>query len=236
MNDMVNHPSHYTDGKYEVIDFIESHYFPYHLGNAIKYICRAGKKDPTKEVEDLEKAKWYLERFIKNPKAFKQALYLTKRSQVYWDEDDNGIERISAEDFVADKFVDMFGDKYPNRSAAIVLITSSMHAPDVLESYLDIQGAIECVNKEINEVLDRIDGRGKDDSMQRLCKNLKIHLKELDMTQTEFARLCHISYTALNGAINGHVRISGSRYDAIITGMRSIEDGKAIVEKYGYTW
>ena len=54
--DKVNHPSHYTSGKIEVIDFIEDQKFNYHRGNAIKYICRAGKKDKSKEVEDLEKA------------------------------------------------------------------------------------------------------------------------------------------------------------------------------------
>lgn len=62
-NDAVNHPSHYTDGKYEVIDFIEQWGLPYHLGNAVKYICRAGKKDPDKYVEDLEKALWYIHRW-----------------------------------------------------------------------------------------------------------------------------------------------------------------------------
>ena len=41
MNDPVNHPSHYTSGKIEVIDFIEDQKFPYHLGNACKYLCRA---------------------------------------------------------------------------------------------------------------------------------------------------------------------------------------------------
>ena len=62
--DMVNHPSHYTDGKYEVIDFIESTglYQDFYAANAVKYICRAGKKNPDKEKEDLEKAVWYLER------------------------------------------------------------------------------------------------------------------------------------------------------------------------------
>ena len=55
-DDKVNHPSHYTSGKIEVIDFIEDQKFNYHKGNAIKYICRAGKKDKSKEVEDLEKA------------------------------------------------------------------------------------------------------------------------------------------------------------------------------------
>ena len=61
-NDVVNHPSHYTDGKIEVIDFIEDKKLGYHLGNAIKYISRAGKKDDY--VQDLKKAKWYLEREI----------------------------------------------------------------------------------------------------------------------------------------------------------------------------
>ena len=54
--DKVNYPSHYTSGKIEVRDFIEDQKFNYHRGNAIKYICRAGKKDKSKEVEDLEKA------------------------------------------------------------------------------------------------------------------------------------------------------------------------------------
>ena len=65
MNDAVNHPSHYTDGKIEVIEYIEDKGFGYCLGNAIKYISRAGKKDPAKEVEDLRKAVWYIERRIR---------------------------------------------------------------------------------------------------------------------------------------------------------------------------
>ena len=64
--DSVNHPAHYTDGNIEVIDFIEDKKLPYHLGNVVKYICRAGKKDPDKLVEDLEKAEWYLKRYIAN--------------------------------------------------------------------------------------------------------------------------------------------------------------------------
>lgn len=63
-NDTVNHPSHYCTGKIEVIDFIEDQKLPYHLGNALKYICRAGRKDPAKTVEDLKKAVWYLNRYI----------------------------------------------------------------------------------------------------------------------------------------------------------------------------
>ena len=63
--DNVNHPSHYIDGKIEVINFIEDKQLNYHRGNAVKYICRAGKKDPNKEIEDLQKAIWYLRRECK---------------------------------------------------------------------------------------------------------------------------------------------------------------------------
>lgn len=63
-NDPVNHPSHYTDGKIEVIDFIEDKKLPFHLGNVVKYVSRAGKKDKTKMIEDLKKAQWYLNRYI----------------------------------------------------------------------------------------------------------------------------------------------------------------------------
>lgn len=65
MNDAVNHPNHYTDGGIETIDFIEAKKLPYHLGNAVKYISRAGKKDQNKTIEDLQKAVWYIERYIK---------------------------------------------------------------------------------------------------------------------------------------------------------------------------
>ena len=67
-NDSVNHPSHYTSGKIEVIDFIEDQHLDFHLGNCVKYISRAGKKDPAKIIEDLEKARWYLNRKIEKLK------------------------------------------------------------------------------------------------------------------------------------------------------------------------
>lgn len=52
--DVINHPSHYTRGKIEVIDFIEDQQLPYHLGNVIKYIARAGYKGD--KLEDLKKS------------------------------------------------------------------------------------------------------------------------------------------------------------------------------------
>ena len=56
-----NSPSHYTRGNIEVWDFIRDQELNYHLGNAIKYICRAGFKDVLTKTEDLKKAIHYLE-------------------------------------------------------------------------------------------------------------------------------------------------------------------------------
>lgn len=63
MTENVNHPDHYKAGDLEAIDIIEAYDLDFHLGNAVKYILRAGVKteDP---VEDLEKAVWYLQRFL----------------------------------------------------------------------------------------------------------------------------------------------------------------------------
>ena len=63
-DDPVNHPKHYTDGRIEVIEYIEDKNLGFCLGNAIKYISRAGKKEKDKEIQDLRKAIWYLERRI----------------------------------------------------------------------------------------------------------------------------------------------------------------------------
>ena len=65
MGNVVNHPDHYTkDKKIEPIKVIEDWGLGFCLGNVIKYVSRAGKKDPTKEIEDLEKALFYLDRHI----------------------------------------------------------------------------------------------------------------------------------------------------------------------------
>lgn len=55
-----------------MIDFIEEKKLNFHRGNAVKYISRAGKKDPTKEIEDLKKAVWYLDREINRLEKEKQ--------------------------------------------------------------------------------------------------------------------------------------------------------------------
>lgn len=63
-NETVNHPAHYggENNAYEAIKVIEAWNLDFCLGNAVKYISRAGKKDASKELEDLNKAIWYLKR------------------------------------------------------------------------------------------------------------------------------------------------------------------------------
>lgn len=87
-NDIINHPSHYTDGKFETIDAIESWRLGYHLGNAIKYISRAGKKSKDTELEDLRKARLYIARYMIHHR------------------DDT--ESLSAMEYAADKGLDLY--------------------------------------------------------------------------------------------------------------------------------
>lgn len=62
----INHPQHYggEDNPYEVIKVVEALEMDFHLGNVFKYIARAGKKETDKELQDLKKALWYLDRKI----------------------------------------------------------------------------------------------------------------------------------------------------------------------------
>lgn len=65
MTERINHPSHYGgDSAYEAIKVIEAWGLGFCLGNTVKYICRAGKKDQSATIEDLKKASWYLSREI----------------------------------------------------------------------------------------------------------------------------------------------------------------------------
>lgn len=57
----INHPNHYNKGKIEVIDFIEDQKLGFKAGNVVKYVSRYRYKNG---LEDLKKAKWYLDRLI----------------------------------------------------------------------------------------------------------------------------------------------------------------------------
>ncbi len=63
-DEQVDHPKHYgkSDDPYEVIKVIEAWELGFHLGNAVKYIARAGWKPGTDKITDLQKAAWYIER------------------------------------------------------------------------------------------------------------------------------------------------------------------------------
>lgn len=60
MNDIVEHPPHYRQGGIEAIDVIEAFGLGFHLGNTVKYVLRAGRKDEA--LTDLRKGRWYLNR------------------------------------------------------------------------------------------------------------------------------------------------------------------------------
>ena len=64
--EMVSHPKHYggKDNVYEAIKVIDAWELGFSLGNTVKYISRAGKKNQNKELEDLKKALWYLNHHI----------------------------------------------------------------------------------------------------------------------------------------------------------------------------
>lgn len=76
--DYVNKPRHYNRGKIEVLTFIEDQKLNFHRGSVLKYICRAGLKDASKEIEDLEKAKYYIEREIQRLKSSEAPIGLAK--------------------------------------------------------------------------------------------------------------------------------------------------------------
>jgi hypothetical protein len=63
LGDNINHPQHYERLDPEPIDIIEAWDMDFHLGCALKYICRAGYKDDA--IQDLKKAIWYINRKIK---------------------------------------------------------------------------------------------------------------------------------------------------------------------------
>ena len=69
--DIVQRPMHYNYSKLEPITVVEAWDLSFCLGNVVKYVARAGKKDPSKVVEDLEKARWYLDREISRLKGGK---------------------------------------------------------------------------------------------------------------------------------------------------------------------
>lgn len=86
-HDPVNHPSHYTQGKIEVIDFIEDQQLGFHEANTLKYICRARHKN--NELEDLKKARWYLDRKIQKLEEAQVLAETLKSEMQHFDEEES---------------------------------------------------------------------------------------------------------------------------------------------------
>lgn len=97
----VNHPSHYKSNGLEAIDVIEAFFYnSFNLGNAFKYMARAGKKNDY--VEDLQKAVWYLEREIDNNTAYT----ITEFGKLYCKLSKHGVN-VRKGDYIA--FTDKYG-------------------------------------------------------------------------------------------------------------------------------
>ncbi|WOT03404.1 DUF3310 domain-containing protein [Corynebacterium pyruviciproducens] len=97
----VNHPSHYKSNGLEAIDVIEAFFYEsFNLGNAFKYMARAGRKNDY--VEDLQKAVWYLEREIDNNTAY----IITEFGKLYYKLSEYGIY-VEKGDYIA--FTDKYG-------------------------------------------------------------------------------------------------------------------------------
>lgn len=87
MTDNINHPRHYNKGGIEVYDFIEAWDLDFAIGNVVKYVTRAPYKGT--ELEDLKKARWYLQRAIeREERRVAKAVSDTLRSQ---EEPANGV-------------------------------------------------------------------------------------------------------------------------------------------------
>ena len=63
-SEKIDHPAHYNQGGIEAIAVIEAWGLGFHLGNVVKYISRAGRKPDADLLDDLKKARWYLDRYL----------------------------------------------------------------------------------------------------------------------------------------------------------------------------
>ena len=121
-NDIINHPAHYTDGKFETIEAIESWRLGYHLGNAVKYISRAGKKSKDTELEDLRKARWYIKRYLDHHRV--------------------EVESLSAMDYAVDKGLDQ------DLAGAVLCLSVSTILSDEPQD-LSVRQALEALERAI---------------------------------------------------------------------------------------
>lgn len=140
---VVNHPSHYTRGGIEVIDIIESYRLGFNDGNAVKYISRAGYKDPTKTIEDLKKALWYIDRQMK---------YLTKLASFEWYAYFHTLHILAKDTISLEEFTK--GLELPEDLAVVICLIARVfidntNGPDVMSDY---RVAYETLKSYISEL------------------------------------------------------------------------------------
>lgn len=72
MKDLVNHPPHYTSHPSGIETIEVTRWMNFNIGNVVKYVWRAGLKDPAKAIEDLKKAEFYIQDEIKRLEGVKK--------------------------------------------------------------------------------------------------------------------------------------------------------------------
>lgn len=134
MTDLINHPPHYRGaGGLEAIEVIERYGLGYHLGNAIKYLLRAGKKGELQG--DLEKARWYLRRWVD--------LYIANKADEPMADEEALAWRDPAE------IADAFALSGPQRWAAVRVLEAAVFEYDDLGSGEMILEAIDRLDRAI---------------------------------------------------------------------------------------
>lgn len=132
--DAVNHPSHYNRGSIECLDYIIDMNYGYCLSAAVKYIVRAGHKDPDKLVEDLQKAQFYVR------KEFDRVLRINQNIddlRIYTL--DNRYSTISTGEFIEDQQLSS------NRGAALISMELIRidHPTNMIKHFTNIIASIE---------------------------------------------------------------------------------------------
>lgn len=135
-------PAHYLAGGIEAIDVIEAYGLTMHLGNAVKYLLRGGKKPGVSLVQDLRKAKWYLARALSKP-----ALWRTQRIKVL----NNVTEWHVPDDAPMIKDIARaFGLSGTIGIGLSDIFGRIMHEGEVMDA--DLTHMIECIDRELSTV------------------------------------------------------------------------------------
>lgn len=143
--DPVNRPSHYTEGrKFETIEVIEDWDLGFCLGNAVKYISRAGRK--SNQIEDLKKAVWYVERQIEALKAEEEL-----ESSVNYDENLYG-QIVLDDQYLTEQEEDAWAHVDMTQNNNIFLVGNTRDVINDCDLWDPNSGPIELTEEEISRV------------------------------------------------------------------------------------